>query len=184
MIRVARIIIAAALASLAAPPAVAAEGPLVLVAGAGASAGGDAYAPAVGRMVQSMIEYSRWPTPRSPVVLCVAGPALHGARLDGLRLSDGRTIARRAVSASPASLGGCDALYIGQVTPPIARQLTDAVRGRGVLTIAEADPDGRSQAMFVLVFRPAALSFKLNLDAVSRSGLRVDPRVLRLAQGG
>ena len=70
------------------------------------------------------------------------------------------------------------------VAAPVARQLTDAVRGRGVLTIAEVDPDGRAQAMFSLLFRPGALNFRLNIDAVSRSGLKVDPRVLRLAQGG
>lgn len=181
MIRVARIIMAAGL-GLGATPLVAAmaDGPLVMVAGGG----GDAYAPAVARMVQSMIEYTRWPAPPNPVELCVAGPALHSARLDGLRLSDGRAIQRRAVSASPAALAGCDALYIGQVPAQLARQLTDAVRGRGVLTIAEADPEARSQAMFSLVFQPAALTFRLNIDAVSRSGLRVDPRVLRLAQGG
>ncbi|WP_374281461.1 YfiR family protein [Novosphingobium sp.] len=181
MIRVAAIIFAAGLGLGAAPlEAAAADGPLVLVAGGG----GDGYAPAVARMVQSMIEYTRWPAVQNPVELCVAGPALRAARLDVLRLSDGRAITRRAVPASPVALAGCDALYIGQVPPPQARQLTDAVRGRGVLTIAEADPDGRGQAMFALVFQPGAVSFRLNIDAVSRSGLRVDPRVLRLAQGG
>jgi hypothetical protein len=38
--------------------------------------------------------------------------------------------------------------------------------------------------MFVLTYQPDALSFRLNVDAVSRSGLKVDPRVLRVAQGG
>lgn len=181
MIRVATIIIAAAMAFLAAPPAVAAEESLVLAAGAAAP--GDPYAPAVGRMVQSMIEYTRWPSPQNPVELCVAGPVDHAARLDGLRLSDGRAIARRSVAASPSALGGCNVVYIGRLPPAAARGLTDAVRGKGVLTIAESDLDGRSQAMFVLVFRPGAVTFRLNIDAVSRSGLRVDPRVLRLAQG-
>lgn len=180
MIRVARIIFAAALGLGAAGSLHAADNPFVMLAGGG----DDAYAQPVARMVQSMIEYSRWPSQRNPVHLCVAGPALHAGRLDGLRLSDGRTIQRRAVPASPVALAGCDALYIGAVAGPVARQLTDAVRGRGVLTIAEADPDGRAQAMFSLVFRPGSLNFRLNIDAVSRSGLKVDPRVLRLAQGG
>ena len=95
-----------------------------------------------------------------------------------------RAITRRAVPASPVALAGCDALYIGQVPPPQARQLTDAVRGRGVLTIAEADPLCRSQAMFCMVYDPRAINFRMNIDAIARSGLRVDPRVLRLAEGG
>ncbi|WP_176399663.1 YfiR family protein [Novosphingobium sp. B 225] len=179
MIRVATIIFAAMLASFAAPPAVAAEESLVL-----AAASGDPYAPAVGRMVQSMVEYTRWTSPPNPVELCISGPADHASRLDGLRLSDGRAIVRRSISASPLALAGCDVLYLGRLPASAARGLTDAARGKGVLTIAESDPDGRSQAMFVLVFRPGALTFRLNIDAVSRSGLRVDPRVLRLAQGG
>jgi hypothetical protein len=37
--------------------------------------------------------------------------------------------------------------------------------------------------MFCLVYLPRALTFQLNIDAVSRSGLSVDPRVLRLSRG-
>jgi len=142
---------------------------------------GDAYSPAVARVVQSLAEYTRWPGLRSPVRLCIAGPALHAGRLDGLRLADGRRIDRVAVPAiTPAA---CDAVYIGQLPLPGQRQLTAALRGQAVMTIAEADPQCRSQAMFCLSFSPQAVSFQLNVDAISRSGLRVDPRVLRLAAG-
>lgn len=64
------------------------------------------------------------------------------------------------------------------------RALTAQARGRGVLTIAEADPDCRSQAMFCLLFTPQAATFRMNIDAIARSGLKVDPRVLRISQGG
>ena len=70
------------------------------------------------------------------------------------------------------------------LTYPSDRQLVAAARGNGVLTIAEADPACRSQAMFCMVYEPRAVSFRMNLDAIARSGLRVDPRVLRLAEGG
>jgi hypothetical protein len=36
--------------------------------------------------------------------------------------------------------------------------------------------------MFCLQVAPDRLSFLLNVDAIARSPLRVDPRVLRLAQ--
>lgn len=180
MIRVATIILAIVLGAGAAPLRAETRDALVLTAGASS----DGLAVGVARLVQSMIEYTRWPTPQNPVTLCVAGPALHAARLDGLRLSEGRVVARRNVPAASAALGGCDALYIGQVPGPAARQLVDAVRGKGVLTIAEADPDGRSQAMFSLLYGPQGLNFRLNIDAAARSGLRVDPRVLRMAEGG
>jgi hypothetical protein len=81
-------------------------------------------------------------------------------------------------------LAGCDVVYIGRVPLAGQRQLTAAVRGRGVMTVAEADPECRSEAMFCLIYPAKGLSFRLNIDAVSRSGLRVDPRVLRVSQGG
>lgn len=141
---------------------------------------GEGYNPAVARVVLSLVEYTRWPSPRSPLRLCVAGPALHAGRLDGLKLADGRRIDRVTVAAvTPAS---CDAVYMGQLPMPAQRQLITALRGRAVMTIAEADPLCRSQAMFCLSFTAQTVSFQLNVDAVSRSGLRVDPRVLRLSE--
>lgn len=146
--------------------------------------GEDPYASAVARTVQAMIEFTRWPDQPNPLQLCVTGAASHAGRLGDGALADGRKMQRRQVGASPALLGGCDVLYIGAMGLAEQRQLTAAVRGRGVLTIAEDDPGCRSDAMFCLLFDPQSLNFRLNLDAVSRSGLKVDPRVLRMAKGG
>jgi hypothetical protein len=142
------------------------------------------HAGAVVRTVRSLVEYTRWPQPPNPVELCIAGPASHAGQLDAVRLGDGRTMQRRAVAASPAALAGCDVVYIGKLPLAGQRQLTAAVRGRGVMTVTEADPECRSEAMFCLIYPAKGLSFRLNIDAVSRSGLRVDPRVLRVSQGG
>lgn len=178
MIRLLRLF-AALTAICAAPLLAAADMPL------GASApGGDPYAGAAARTVRAIMEYTRWPQPRPALVLCVAGPAQHASQLTGWRMSDGRQVQRRNVASQPAATAGCDVLYIGTQPIAVQRQLTAAVRGKGVLTIAEADPGNASEAMFTLTYRPAALSFRLNIDAISRSGLKVDPRVLRVAQGG
>lgn len=165
------------------PPVVTGDPLLTPFALAGAAEGGN-YDPAVARVVQSLVEYTRWPSPRNPLRLCVAGPALYAGRLDGLRLADGRLIERRTLPPGAVTAGVCDAVYIGQLAPPAQRQLTTGLRGRGVMTVAEADPACRSQAMFCLSFSAQAVSFRLNVDAVARSGLRVDPRVLRLSTGG
>ncbi|QEA16367.1 YfiR family protein [Novosphingobium ginsenosidimutans] len=165
------------------PPVVTGDPLLTPFALAGAAEAGN-YDPAVARVVQSLVEYTRWPSPRNPLRLCVAGPALYAGRLDGLRLADGRLIERRTLPPGAVTAGACDAVYIGQLAPPAQRQLTTVLRGRGVMTVAEADPACRSQAMFCLSFSAQAVSFRLNVDAVARSGLRVDPRVLRLSTGG
>lgn len=142
------------------------------------------YAGAAARTVKAIIDYTRWPQRHDPLVLCVAGPAQHAAQLGGIRLADGRQVERRNVAAAPAALGACHVLYIGKLPIATQRQLTAAVRSKGVLTIAEADPGNTSEAIITLTYQPRALSFRLNIDAISRSGLRVDPRVLRISQGG
>lgn len=171
----------AALLALGETQSVSAGEPLLPPFALAAATEGEGYSPAVARVVQSLVEYTRWPQPRSPLRLCIAGPAIHAARLDGLRLADGRTIERRVLPAAAFAPGSCDAVYIGQLPLPAQRQLTAALRGRGVLTVAEADPACRSQAMFCLSFAAQSVTFQLNVDAVARSGLRVDPRVLRLS---
>jgi hypothetical protein len=149
-----------------------------------AAPGESAYAGAVARTVKAIIDYTRWPQRHDPLVLCVAGPAQHAAQLGSIRLADGRQVERRNVAPTAAALGACHVLYIGQLPLPSQRQLTTAVRGKGVLTIAEADPGNASEAVVALSYQPRSLSFRLNIDAISRSGLRIDPRVLRISQGG
>ncbi len=145
---------------------------------------GDTQAAGVARMIQTMVDYSRWPVRSDPVRLCVVGAARHAGRFDRLALADGRETSRRAVSAASAGSAGCDVVYLGQMDMAAMRQVTATVRNKPILSIAEADPLCRSQAMFCLTFEPRALSFQLNIDAVSRSAVKVDPRVLRLARGG
>lgn len=157
----------------------------LLATAADRASGQDAnHEAAVARTVRSLAEFTRWPRPGSALELCVAGPASHAGQLDGVRLSDGRVIRRRAVAASPAGIAGCELLYIGRLPLTGQRELVAAVRGRGVMTVAEADAECRSGAMFCLTYPARGISFRLNVDAVSRSGLRVDPRVLRVAEGG
>lgn len=136
------------------------------------------------KMVAAILEYTRWPTPRSPLQICVTGQADHAGQLGGFRLSTGVAVeVQRVGEKTPLLHLQCDALYIGRVSDLAMHQLIAAVRGKSVLTIAENDPLCRSGSMFCLLFTPKNLSFQLSIDAVSRSTIRIDPRVLRLSQG-
>jgi len=145
-------------------------------------AGGDPFAGAVARTVRAITDYTRWPQAKAMLVLCVAGNARHASQLGGWRTSGGQEVQRRNIAAQGAATAGCDIVYIGTIPLAVQSQLTAAVRGKGVLTIAEDDPGSSSEAMFALDYLPQSLSFRLNIDAVSRSGLKVDPRVLRIAK--
>ncbi|WP_311267121.1 YfiR family protein [Sphingobium sp. WCS2017Hpa-17] len=147
--------------------------------------GADANAVGTARMVGAMLEYTRWPTARPVVRLCLAGNARHAGRLADISLSNGAQLQLSSLNGPAAARSeGCDALYIGRLDAAPMQGLIAGTRGQPVLTITEDDPDCRSGAIFCLLYAPQTLSFQLNIDAVSRSAVRIDPRVLRLSKGG
>lgn len=166
-------------------PVAAMAAPVIQPAVMPLGAGPDRMAAGAARMVDAILEFTRWPVEKSVVQLCVIGAAQHAGQLDEIVLSNG---ARIILFASAASGGTpppqCDALYIGRLDAMIERRVIAGARGLPVVTIAENDPDCRSGAMFCLMFEPQALNFQLNIDAVSRSAVRIDPRVLRMSKGG
>lgn len=146
--------------------------------------GADPYAAPVARMVSSIVEYSRWPDARQNVRLCVVGPVDHADLLNDGPLSRGRTLRATRISAGSVSAANCDAVYLGRMGLTDQRQIATSLMGAAVLTIAENDPACRSRAMICLLFESSGLSFRINLDSVSRSQVRIDPRVLRMGEGG
>jgi hypothetical protein len=142
----------------------------------------DPYRAVVARMIRGIVQYSRWPDNPRRLRACIVGPADHAEDLIAGKevAAIGVEVVRRGIdTASPQD---CQLVYIGRMGIDEARGITARMRGEAVLTIAENDPACRSQAMFCLLFEADSLSFRLNIDAVSRSKVRVDPRVLRLAE--
>lgn len=72
---------------------------------------------------------------------------------------------------------------MGALRTAVRNEMIGALRGRGVLSIAESDPGCRGGTMICLRVARNSASFQLNLDAVSRGTVRVDPRVLLVATG-
>jgi hypothetical protein len=138
---------------------------------------------AVADMIAGIVSFTRWPTPHAPLRLCLAGVARFIARTpDGL-LNQGLLVRALPPSMAAGQIAEqCDIVYFGALPPAPAGRLLAATRAAPILTIAEDDPGCRSGAMFCLQFRPGQISFELNLDAVSRGGVTIDPRVLRLSR--
>jgi hypothetical protein len=137
-------------------------------------------ADSVASLVGGIISYSRWPTPPRPVRLCLAGATHYALRISDAQRTAGQSLMIRSVGGAGRS-ASCDVIYIGAMRTAARARLIAAAHGQPVVTIVEDDPNCRSGAMFCLV--PARGTFRLNLDAVSRSQVRVDPRVLRIASG-
>lgn len=134
--------------------------------------------------VAGIIGHTRWPGAARPVQLCVSSTSLHAADL--LKLHEevpaGRMQPVRALAAGAELPGNCDVIYLG--AGAAAEVALPRLAGLPVVTIGEGAAFCSRGGMFCLVPRGSTpgLRLELNLDIVSRSGLKVHPQVLRLGQ--
>ncbi|GJG96310.1 YfiR family protein [Cupriavidus pauculus] len=163
----------------------AASSPLPPSAPASAPAAAPVSRPdAVARVVMSLLSYARWPSERETVRLCVDSSARYAGKLmEGGTLSTGRLVeARRADIGSASLASDCDALYLGAINDARRRTLTASLVGKPVLVITEEDFECEGGSMFCLSIREHQVSFRINLDAIARSGIHVHPGVLQLGR--
>ena len=143
----------------------------------------DPYAPAVARMVRAIVQYTSWPGDPKTLRACIVGPTDHADDLIAGRHVAAEGVKATLVNAESVRPASCEIVYLGRLSIEQQRAITGAMRGEAVLTISENDPACRSRAMFCLLFEADALSFRLNLDSVASSRVRIDPRVLRMGAG-
>jgi len=132
------------------------------------------------RVVRGIISYTKWPEEPAVLEVCLIGTLRHGQGLEtALPQTPGRALRLRPVARVDAeAMAGCHAAYIGEISAEEQDKLR--LLTQPLLTLREHDPLCRSGSMFCLRFAEKRISFDLNIDAVARSGLRVDPKVLLL----
>nr|WP_294847524.1 YfiR family protein [uncultured Sphingomonas sp.] len=150
----------------------------------GISAAASAVEPAsdrsVAAMVGGIISYSEWPQTQSPLKVCVAGAADHAEQIGRGQAGTNQRLSVARIDDS-APIISCNVLYLGDLPKPKRDRLLASARARPVLTIIEDDPLCRSGAMFCLLTGQIPPTFRLNLDSVARSQVKIDPRVLRIS---
>nr|WP_315245652.1 YfiR family protein [uncultured Albidiferax sp.] len=147
---------------------------------------------AVGRIgvtetLLGILGYARWPNESMPLRVCIAGRSMHTDQWlkNGLAALPQRPIVVQALApSSDASIAvQCDALYIGTLDDAASRRIFSNVVGYPVLTVSERIPPCAAGAMVCLdASNQNGVQFEVNLDAVARSGVRVNPQVLRLGR--
>ncbi|WP_293700200.1 MULTISPECIES: YfiR family protein [unclassified Sphingopyxis] len=144
----------------------------------------DGMARAVNRMVGGIVSYARWPNgpADSARVMCVVGTPRLTNRMAPDVPGAGSVLVRRLSAAAVMGRSECDILFLGRMAVADRRQLIAWVRGRPILTITDDDAACMYGAMFCLSSRAASLSFSVNLDAIGRGPLRIDPRVLSIGR--
>lgn len=140
---------------------------------------------AVNRMIGGIVSYARWPnrTATATRVMCLVGSPRLTDRLAPDVPGAGAVVVRRLSAGIVVTRTDCDILFLGQMPVADRRQLIAWVRGRPILTITDDDAACIYGAMFCLSNKAAGLSFSVNLDAIGRGPLRIDPRVLRIGGG-
>jgi hypothetical protein len=76
----------------------------------------------------------------------------------------------------------CHVLYLGGHAVGRHESLMARVRGQGVLLVDEGPQFNWPDGMIRLFIEQNRVRFELNLESLERSGLRVDPRLIRLAR--
>jgi len=166
---------------------VAACGLLGLLMSAKAQAVDPAGAPrsTVAGVVAGIVSYTRWPGDAAAIRLCTLG---RGPSIDELLRavdigSSQRAVAVRAVASAAQARDGCQAVYVSGIGAAAGRDLLQLLAGQPVLLLGEGLEFCSDGGMFCLEPGASTVRFNANLDAIARSGLRVNPLVLRIARG-
>lgn len=134
----------------------------------------------VNRILGGIISYVRWPAESRPLNICLVGnphltdhiaPAVPGRYVIAVR---------RTTTAGATGGRDCDILFMGRMPIADRQRLIAWVRGKPVITITDDDPGCSYGAMFCLKQKNMSIGFSVNLDAIGRGTLRIDPRVLKI----
>jgi hypothetical protein len=133
-------------------------------------------------IVSGIISYSRWPQAIQQPTLCIFGSSRYRNALS--QKSDSLVSYRPVViySNQDVQTAGCDAVYFGHESPEQQVELQNTPHAKPLLFIAEQNAECRIGSAFCLIFNTDKVTFSVNLDALSRSGIRVNPDVLMLAR--
>lgn len=134
------------------------------------------------RTVLGIISYARWPVQPEVYRLCLAGDNAHLQNLN----AEPQTIAGHDIQISQPSLLGqqwlaqCDILYLGAMPRSQRLALLKTISAQAILTIGEGDEMCADGMMFCLDAVGPKAVLQTNLDAIARSGIRINPNVLLL----
>ncbi|MGP1678859.1 MAG: YfiR family protein [Burkholderiales bacterium] len=126
---------------------------------------------------------SAFPSPTSPVNLCVAGEDSFGGGLGkavaGERINGRNVVIRRLKTVGRDS--GCHILYIGGSDAQRGAQIIEAVRGSSVLTVSDTRGSGSSAGIIDFVISDNRVRFDIDDEAAAQNGLVISSKLMSLA---
>ena len=133
----------------------------------------------------NLVKFVEWPAPadRGPIILGILGKDAFGATLKQVvqgRDVDGRPLSVRYISR-PEDLRSCHVLFIAESEKDRLAEILDALKGTKALTVSEIEHFAQRGGMIHLLMENQKVRFEVNVDTVSRAGLKISARFLQLA---
>jgi len=137
-----------------------------------------------------LAQFTQWPSNAfesadSPVVICVLGENPFGGALEAAVRGETAHGRRLAVQRhrSIDQIRDCHILFITGAGPRQAKEITAALAGRSVLTVADGDTLASTyEAMIQFVIEENKIKLRINPKAAAAARLVLDPRLLRSAE--
>lgn len=134
-------------------------------------------------IVWGIVSHTRWPVQPSPLRVCFIGQTTQAEAIQ--RSSDWIEPEHNSVmlklDTPNEAASRCDLLYFGTQALPATERILRQIAGKPVLSI-EGQDFCSAGGMFCLEKADGNTRFSVNLDAVSRSPLRINPQVFRLSR--
>ncbi|WP_143596902.1 YfiR family protein [Tatumella sp. OPLPL6] len=134
------------------------------------------------KIVEGILSFSHWPKVAGQPLLCVSNQA----KFFNLVKAEGNPVFRVVAISNPTDFlsAGCDAIYFGRESVKEQNDIISSLTGKNILTISENNADCVAGAAFCLNRHQQLFKFSVNLDSLSRSGVRVNSDVLLLSKDG
>ena len=133
-------------------------------------------------MVSGIVSYTRWPALTGPPRLCIFSASRFSAALQENNATSLPYLPIIINSKQEALISSCDGFYFGSESPTFQIELIDEYPSKALLLIAEQNTECIIGSAFCLIINNNNVRFAVNLDALSRSGVKVNPDVLMLAR--
>jgi hypothetical protein len=138
--------------------------------------------------LKKILNFVEWPsgpgTPHAPFRVCVAADYQIAfplaEELRGIKVN-GRTVDVQLVRKEEG-LKNCQLLFIGSPEPKLRARLLESVKDTQMLTVGDDPGFLEAGGILELTATGNTMQFAVNLTAAKRAGLKIDARLLSLAQ--
>lgn len=133
-------------------------------------------------MVSGIVSYTRWPALSGPPKLCIFSSSHFTSALQDTSSGTLPYLPVIVHTDQDILVAECNGFFFGNESPTYQVELKNKYSTKALLLIAEQNTECVIGSAFCLIINDEEVRFSVNMDSLSRSGVRVSPDVLMLAR--